>query len=302
MNLVTGANGFAGAALVRRLLAAGAPVRALVRSRARLPADLARAADRGELEVCEGDLLALDSLPRAVEGCRRVFHCAGLRPGGPEEDQLPAHGAATHNLLLTCRAREVERVVLLSCLSAQLPADARDAHAAAKKVQEEVAVDFYRHGVDTVIVRSAPLFGPGGDSLVNGFADAIARGRLGALPPWAERPVSCTVVNDLAAALEQAADVAPPRAVFDMASEVVPLHTLAARIEALAAREGSRGSRSGWRGVLARALRNMPAVPLEWRHGIVPPDDEARLQLKLAPPDTEAAWAETVRWVLSRAG
>jgi len=302
VNLVTGASGFAGAALVRRLLAAGAPVRILVRSRARLPADLAGAAARGELEVCEGDLLALDSLPRAVEGCRRVFHCAGLRPDGPEEDQLPAHGAATHNLLLTCRAREVERVVLVSCLSVLLPPDVRDAHAAAKKVQEEVAADFHRHGLDTVIVRSAPLFGPGSDSVVNGFADAVLRGRLGSLPPWAEHPVSCTFVDDLAAALQKAADVAPPRAVYDLASEVVPLHALVARIEAVAAREGLRESRRGWRGVLARALRSMPAVPPAWRHGIVPPDDGARIQLKLAHPDTEAAWAETVRWLVSRSG
>src|SRR5690606_9650491 len=135
---------------------------------------------------------------------------------------------------------------------------------------------------------SAPLFGPGGDTAVNGFADAVARGRVGPLPPWAERPVSCTYVDDLAAALEQAADLAPPRAVYDFASETLPLQALVARIEALAARQRPAGGRSGWRAMLARALRTTPALPLEWRHGTVPADDGVRVRLELARPDMEA--------------
>ncbi len=69
--LVTGANGFLGAAVVRALLAAGVRVRAFVRA----------GSDRRNLlglavEIAVGDLLNRDSLAAAVEGCAAVFHVA----------------------------------------------------------------------------------------------------------------------------------------------------------------------------------------------------------------------------------
>jgi len=71
MNLVTGANGFLGAAVARALLADGRPVRALVR----------RGSDRRNLaaldvEIVEGDLNDRASLDAAVRGCAAVFHVA----------------------------------------------------------------------------------------------------------------------------------------------------------------------------------------------------------------------------------
>ncbi len=69
--LVTGANGFVGAAVCRALLADGRRVRALVRP----------GADQRNLEGLavgrvEGDVTRPDSLEAALEGCRFVFHVA----------------------------------------------------------------------------------------------------------------------------------------------------------------------------------------------------------------------------------
>ena len=69
--LVTGATGFVGAAVARRLVAAGHSVRVLVRPNA----------DRRNLaglnaEVAEGDLTDAASLDRAVRDCQAVFHVA----------------------------------------------------------------------------------------------------------------------------------------------------------------------------------------------------------------------------------
>lgn len=69
--LVTGANGFVGAAVVRALLAAGMPVRALVRA-----GSDRRNLDGLDVEITVGDLANRDSLAAAVEGCAAVFHVA----------------------------------------------------------------------------------------------------------------------------------------------------------------------------------------------------------------------------------
>ena len=69
--LITGASGFVGSAVLRKLIDAGHEVRALVRP----------SSDRSNLaglavEFCEGDLADPDSLKQAVTGCDRLFHVA----------------------------------------------------------------------------------------------------------------------------------------------------------------------------------------------------------------------------------
>ncbi len=66
--LVTGATGRQGGATARALLAAGVPIRALVRDR-----DRARAIEALGAELVVGDLRDRDSVVRAAEGVRAVF-------------------------------------------------------------------------------------------------------------------------------------------------------------------------------------------------------------------------------------
>ncbi|MEU6872302.1 NmrA/HSCARG family protein [Streptomyces sp. NPDC046751] len=68
--LVTGATGRQGGATARALLAAGVPVRALVRDAA---TDRAKAAEAFGAELVTGDLHDRDSVIRAAEGARAVF-------------------------------------------------------------------------------------------------------------------------------------------------------------------------------------------------------------------------------------
>jgi dihydroflavonol-4-reductase len=70
-SLVTGANGFVGAAVVRALLARGEPVRALVRS----GSDTRNLDDLG-VATAIGDVTDAASLRAALAGCRYVFHVA----------------------------------------------------------------------------------------------------------------------------------------------------------------------------------------------------------------------------------
>jgi dihydroflavonol-4-reductase len=70
-NLVTGANGFVGAAVVRALVARGEPVRALVR-----PASNTVNLDGLPVEIARGDITDAVAMRDAAEGCTHVFHVA----------------------------------------------------------------------------------------------------------------------------------------------------------------------------------------------------------------------------------
>ena len=69
--LLTGATGFVGAAVLRRLIAAGHSVRALVR-----PNSDRRNLSGVDCEVVFGDLAEPHSLQSAVRGCEALFHVA----------------------------------------------------------------------------------------------------------------------------------------------------------------------------------------------------------------------------------
>src|SRR5713226_821348 len=71
--LVTGATGFIGRRLVRRLVSAGSYVRVLVRPTSNLEG-LAAVAEH--LKIYHGDLKDADSLQEAVRGVELVFHLA----------------------------------------------------------------------------------------------------------------------------------------------------------------------------------------------------------------------------------
>lgn len=69
--LVTGASGFIGSAVVRKLVASGYDVRVLVRATS--PRDNIAGLT---VETVTGDLLDADSLSASIRGCDALFHCA----------------------------------------------------------------------------------------------------------------------------------------------------------------------------------------------------------------------------------
>jgi nucleoside-diphosphate-sugar epimerase len=99
--LVTGAGGFLGTTLVRRLVADGARVRVLVRSPSRGEA-LQRA---GVAEVVLGDITDPEAVGAAVRGAAIVHHLAGrlLAPVVPRWEYHRTHVEGTQVLLAACR-------------------------------------------------------------------------------------------------------------------------------------------------------------------------------------------------------
>lgn len=169
--LVTGATGFIGSALVLELCRRNQAVRALVHSRdARsnpLPPDV---------EPVVGDLQDVGSLRRAVEGCDRVYHVAGLYANWlPNPDPFyRVNVEGTRNLLQVCRDNNVSRVVYTSSVAAlgahgKTPADesavfnlasTRDHYYLSKYRAEQVALEFAAQGLPVVVVNPTNPLGP----------------------------------------------------------------------------------------------------------------------------------------------
>ena len=90
MNLVTGATGLLGTHLMMELLSRGERVRALVRPSANRNSveDVFRFCNNthfADIEWAEGDVLDIDSLEQAMQGCSHVFHCAAIVSYHPSE-------------------------------------------------------------------------------------------------------------------------------------------------------------------------------------------------------------------------
>lgn len=166
--LVTGAGGFIGGQLTRRLLGQGGRVRVLVRSTQQATALRALGA-----EPVLGDLTARAGLAEAVRECALVFHCAGWM-GSPWswEAARAVNIEGTRALAEAAAAAGVRRFVHVSSISVYGPTTAETIdeqtplwplgpYRATKIGAEEAVADVRRRGLSTVILRPGQVFGPG---------------------------------------------------------------------------------------------------------------------------------------------
>ncbi|PPR66040.1 MAG: dTDP-glucose 4,6-dehydratase, partial [Alphaproteobacteria bacterium MarineAlpha3_Bin1] len=114
MIFMTGATGFVGSAILRKLVSRGLEVRALVR-----PSSDRRNLDGLDVEVVEGDLHEPDSLKPALRGCAGLFHVAAdYRLWAPKpEPMFKANVDGTRSLMLAAGECGVERIVYTSSVA-----------------------------------------------------------------------------------------------------------------------------------------------------------------------------------------
>lgn len=189
--LVTGAGGFLGAAVVRRLVELGAHVRALLGPAPTTdlaPAPPGVAAVYVDLE----DPRAFERvLPRLLDELELVYHLAGP-PSVAASFAEPArylrvHAAGTAALLERCIATRVP-LVHVSSAEVYAPADGsvgedaprapRSPYGAAKLAAEHVIEACAAGMIPATIVRPFSIYGPGGSprSVIATIAAAVARG------------------------------------------------------------------------------------------------------------------------------
>jgi dihydroflavonol-4-reductase len=210
LSLVTGATGLVGSAVVRALLQTGHRVRVFVRanSNRRNLTDLC-------VEIAEGSLEDVQSLARAVAGCRFVYHVAAdYRIWVPDPASMfRANVVGTRDLLLAALGAGVERVIYTSSVATLglIPGGAADEatpssagdmigpYKRSKFAAEEVARELARErGMPVVIVNPSTPVGPG-DIKPTPTGRLILEAARGQMPAFVDTGLNIVHVDDVAA-------------------------------------------------------------------------------------------------------
>ena len=168
---MTGATGFIGGNLARRLCQRGYEVRALVRPQAKT-----LTIDGTGVEQIAGDILARESVDRAVQGCQAVFHCAAIYSFWSKTSKLihQTNVDGTAIVLRAARDAGVSRVVFTSTVSTMgfwpgelsteetmLDPSHLAGHYKNSKYQAElVALEMAAEGLPVVVVNPTAPVGP----------------------------------------------------------------------------------------------------------------------------------------------
>ena len=177
---VTGATGFVGQALIDRAQAAGVVVQAL----ARRPQPR-----RDGVDWIAGDLADRGALAALVEGVEAVIHVAGLTTARDAAAFEAANVAGTLAVIEAALAAGVQRLILVSSLSAREPG--LSTYGASKRRAERVVK---ASGLDWTIVRPPAVYGPRDKDLFELFRAA----KWGVIPTPKEGRSSLIHVDDLA--------------------------------------------------------------------------------------------------------
>jgi len=250
--LVTGATGFVGSAVARRLAEEGWSVRALARP----------GGDRRNLrglaaESVEGDLNDPESLARAVEGCEALFHVAAdyrLWTRDPDA-MLRTNVEGTRAVVRAAQRGGVQRIVYTSSVAVlAVGTDGRSADEAApsaladmigpykrSKFLAEQAVDALvrEEGAPVVIVNPSTPIGPR-DVKPTPTGRMIVEAAAGRMPAFVDTGLNVVHVDDVAEGHLLAYARGRVGARYILGGENLPLEEILARIAVLAGRRPPR--------------------------------------------------------------
>ncbi|MDC0685083.1 NAD-dependent epimerase/dehydratase family protein [Sorangium atrum] len=208
--LVTGATGFIGGNLVRRLVRDGHRVRAFVR-----PSADTSALDGLPVERVEGDLRSPASVSAALSGCERVFHCGAkisVASRGAEvmRELFETNVLGTIHVVRAALAHGVKRVVVTSSQSTVGiiddqpgtertpfdPLERRLPYALTKSAAEQETLRAMVDGLDVVIAISTTVVGAGDfrPSRLGRAILEVMRGRMRAYIPGG---IECVTTDDI---------------------------------------------------------------------------------------------------------
>jgi len=163
--LVTGGAGYIGSHVVRRLAAAGEPVRALVRDRARVERE--GRLPGPEVEIVVQDVRSPAGLTQAMQGVRTVIHTVAIAIEKAGQRYEVTNFQGTVNVVTAAKSAGVRRFIHLSQLGADPNLPFRFL-ASKGRAQAYVAAS----GLDWTSFRPSVVWGPE-DEFANTFARLV---------------------------------------------------------------------------------------------------------------------------------
>ncbi|GAM11036.1 sterol-4-alpha-carboxylate 3-dehydrogenase, decarboxylating [Geobacter sp. OR-1] len=245
--LVTGGGGFLGGVIVRMLRDRGDEVASISRS---IYPELTGLG----IQQVQGDLADSSAVMKAAAGCDIVFHVAA-KAGvwGPYSEYYRANVTGTENVIASCRANGIARLVYTSSPSVVFdgsdieggdetlpyPAHFEAPYPQTKAMAEQLVLAANSPELATVSLRPHLIWGPGDNHLVPRI---IARAKSGRLRRIGDRPcrVDTVYVDNAARAHLLAADRLSPgspvagRSYFISNGEPLPIWDMVNRILASA--------------------------------------------------------------------
>ncbi len=229
--LLTGATGFIGRHVLRRLLEQGDRVRVLVRH-----PELLSPSERARLDVRQGDIRDRAALEQAVCGASTVLHlaaCARSWCRHPKEFEQ-VNLQAVRDLVAAARRHGVRRLVHVSTVLTILP---RDTRPLTDYERTKLAGECIAEGcAGATIVHPTRVYGPGPLKDANGVTKVIAAYLAGHFPfRLADHDVLANYVHvdDVAAGILLAATRGQAGTHYALGGENASLRDLLARVASL---------------------------------------------------------------------
>jgi dTDP-glucose 4,6-dehydratase len=319
--LVTGAAGFLGREIVKRLIARGDEVRGVDIVRPDFPWP-----ERAGFE--QGDLVDPKVAAQAVRGCDRVIHAAAVQahtPGCPRfviEPYYRRNPAMTKNLLDAANAAGATSFVFVSTDMVYGPPDGRgllrEEHDnrpvgpyGRSKVASEAHCHAARGGAMSIsILRPSVIIGPGRLGILKKLFDRIHSGQAVLMFGNGGNRHHMIEVGDMADACIRALDRRLDQT-FNCGSDDPP--TVRAMLGEICRRAGSKSKLVGLPAKLAQTvlgvLYSVRLSPMNPEQYLIAPEDyvldttRTKRELEWQPKtrDTDAMW-ETYRWYLATSG
>lgn len=169
---VTGATGFIGASLVKRLIKEGYEVRGLIHKKKPIKFD-------ERVEYVYGDIRDVSTIRSYLRDIDFVLHCAAyVKDFGPRNVFYETNIEGTKNLVSICKDFAIKRFIFLGHINYETDKAVGYYRESKTKAEDILKVEHRKNGFPIVIIRPGNVFGPGATTWVLRPLQSIKKNRI----------------------------------------------------------------------------------------------------------------------------